>query len=193
MKRFISIFVVLSIVAIVFADSVATDESTLKLTLAPEYRLGFIEEGDIGNINNASLELMNEFTLSTTGKAASSTLALNKTANTFYFFYHVYDASNTLTITISADNLKYNTDEIKYNVELTPTGTWDGGAFSPTSFDSGSSSTSTAAIRNTSINSTKYNCTGICQVQVGNATGVNLYDAKPGAYNATISLVLTTT
>lgn len=191
MKRFISIFVVLSIVAIVFADSVATDESTLKLTLAPEYRLGFIEAGDIGNINNASLKLMNEFTLSTTGEAASSTLALNKTANTFYFFYHVYDASNTLTITISADNLKYNTDEIKYNVELTPTGTWDGGAFSPTSFDSGSSST--AAIRNTSINSTKYNCTGICQVQVGNATGVNLYDAKPGAYNATISLVLTTT
>ena len=191
MKRFISIFVVLSIVAIVFADSVATDESTLILTLAPKYRLGFIKAGDIGNINNASLELMNKFTLSTTGEAASSTLALNKTANTFYFFYHVYDASNTLTITVSADNLKYSTDEIKYNVELTPTGTWDGGAFSPTSFDSGSSST--AAIRNTSINSTKYNCTGICQVQVGNATGVNLYDAKPGAYNATISLVLTTT
>ena len=191
MKRFISIFVVLSIVAIVFADSVATDESTLKLTLAPEYRLGFIKAGDKDNIDSDSLELMNEFALSTKGTAALSTLALDKSANIFYFFYHVYDASNTLTITISANNLTYSTDEIKYNVELTPTGTWDGGAFSPTSFDSGSSST--AAIRNTSINSTKYNCTGICQVQVGNANGVNLYDAKPGAYVATISLVLTTT
>lgn len=191
MKRFISILVVLSLVTIVFADSVATDDSKLTLTLAPGYRLGFIKAGDKDNIDSDSLELMNEFALSTKGTAALSTLALDKSANIFYFFYHVYDASNTLTITISANNLTYSTDEIKYNVELTPTGTWDGGAFSPTSFDSGSSST--AAIRNTSINSTKYNCTGICQVQVGNANGVNLYDAKPGAYVATISLVLTTT
>ena len=205
MKKIIALLIIISIAGTIFAglgsgvgDSYSSS-SELTLTLNSVYEFAFIKSDQITNIDQPGLTVLDTFNLKTKGGALTSDLELDEESNVFYFFYHAYTNMANLAIKISApDSLTKSDDlgqKIAFNVSLaTEAGKWDGDALSSYSFDSGTASSySTALIRNSSISPDKFNYSGLCKITVNEASGVNLWEKKPGNYRTNIYLTLITT
>lgn len=191
MKRILALLIVLAVLTSVFAavsTNVDTPSSaTLNLALEQKYEFAFVKDKD--DLTKA----MDSFSLNTKGEALEKSLELDETRNIFYFYYKVYTGETNLYIKFDASNPLTNTegDSINYSVKLETLSGWDAAGFSTTGFESGS--TSEAIIRSASVNSAKFNLYGICKVTIDDASGVKLWEKKPGSYSAPIYLKLTTT
>ena len=189
MKKIIAILVILSVLTTVFA-AVSTSTSTsssaeLSLALADAYEFAFTD---------SESAVLDSFVLKTAGDALNRNLNLDETQNIFYFYYKAYTGETNLKIKFNATNHLTTSggDQIKYLVKLDPvSGYWDAAGFSTAEFESGNSSE--AIIRSSTLNNTVFNFYGKCKVIIDDASGVNLWEKKPGNYNATIYLELSTT